>query len=106
MRRRGDGRGGRGTTSLLDDLLRDAGTSLLNGFGERVSSSMRDLLRGTARRCALAATGVAVLGAGAVFLLIAGAEAFKALSLPPSAAYLCMGLLGLIVGYLLTRVRG
>ena len=101
MRRRA-----RASASLLDDLLRDAGTSLLNGFGDRVSSSMRDLLRGTARRCALAAVGVAILAAGGVFLLVAGAEAFKALSLPPFAAYLCVGLLGLIAGYLLTRARG
>ena len=100
VRRRAQGRG-----SLLDDLLRDAGSSLLNGFGEKVSASARDLLRGAARRAAFAGAGIAVLGASAVFLLVAGAEGFKALSLPPSASYFCVGLLGLIGGYLLTRVR-
>jgi len=105
VKRRGDGRGGRAPASLLDDLLRDAGSSLLNGFGDRVSSSIRDLLRGFARRAAFGAAGLALLGASAVFLLVAAAEGFKALSLPPSAAYLSVGLLGLIGGYLLTRSR-
>jgi hypothetical protein len=104
VRRRAESRGGRSSASLLDDLLRDAGSSFLNGFGTRVSSSLRDLLRGTAKRCALAAVGVSVLAAGAVFVLVAGAEAFKALSLPAYAAYLIVGLLGLIGGYLLTRL--
>ncbi len=105
VRRHGAGRGGRAPASLLDDLLRDAGSSLLNGFGDRVTSSVRDLLRGAARRAAFGVAGIAVLGASAVFLLVAAAEGFKALSLPPSAAYLCVGLLGIIGGYLLTRVR-
>ena len=103
MRRSARGRG-RGDRALLEELLRDAGSSLLNGFGARVSASLRDLLRSATRRAARATAGVALLGASLVFLLVAGVEGLKAASLPPSAAYLCMGVLGLIGGYFLTRL--
>ena len=104
MRRSARGRG-RGNGSLLDDLLRDAGSSLMSGVGERVSASLRDLLRGATRRAGRAAAGVALLGASLVFLLVAGVEGLKAASLPAPAAYLGMGMLGLIGGYFLTRLR-
>jgi hypothetical protein len=97
---------GRSDRALLDDLLRDAGSSLVNGFGERVSSTVRDLLRGAARRAAFSAAGLVAVGASLVFLLVAGTEGLQAASLPAWAAYLCMGMLGLIAGYFLLRVRG
>jgi hypothetical protein len=96
---------GRNDRALLDDLLRDAGSSLVNGFGERVSSTVRDLVRGATRRAALSAAGVVAVGASLVFLLVAGTEALQAASLPAWAAYLCMGMAGLIGGYFLLRVR-
>lgn len=95
-------RGGRrGRTSVIDDVLKDAGRALLDDVGD----SVRGLLRGAARRAAVAAAGLGALLAGVVLLLLAGAKALQAASLPPSAAYLGMGSVGLLAGLLLTRAR-
>ena len=53
---------------------------------------------------ALRAAIASLLSTGGVFLLVAGAEAFKALSLPPFAAYLCVGLLGLIASFRMAKL--
>ena len=99
-RRRQDSR-----ASPLEEFLREAGRGLFSGAGARVSSRIGGLLRGAGRRFALTGAGLAALMLGAAFLLLAGAHALRAAGVPPSIAYLVMGLLGAVAGLALTKLR-
>lgn len=87
----------RAPSSLFDELTR----LLLDGVG----ASFRDLLRGAGRRVFLIGAGLAALIAAVVFLLVAGVEGLRAASVPASAAYLGMGILGLIAAFGLIKLR-
>jgi hypothetical protein len=87
--------------SPLEDFFRASGRGLFGDVGERVSTSVR----GAARRVALAGAGLTALLVGAVFILVGGAHALRAAGVPPSAAYLLVGLLGAVAGFALTKLR-
>jgi hypothetical protein len=87
----------RAPASLFDELTR----LLLDGAG----ASCRDLLRGAGRRVLLVGAALAALIAAVIFLLVAGVEGLRAASVPASAAYLGMGILGLIAAYGLVKLR-
>ncbi|HYF00187.1 MAG TPA: hypothetical protein VEJ18_14800, partial [Planctomycetota bacterium] len=90
---------------LWDALLRETGRGFFADLGASLSSAVRDLLGGTARRLVLAAAGVAALLVGVIFLLVAGAAALREASVPASLSYLAMGLVGAVAGLALAKLR-
>jgi len=86
-------------TSPLDTWLRDTGGSLMR----RMTSPVRETARRVWEKTVLALMTVALVAAGAVFMLIGAVELLKELRLPHWLAYGLLGTAGALAGFLLWR---
>lgn len=91
--------------SFLDDLLRELSRGLLNGVVDRVEGSARNIVRWSLKKVAFSVAGLGLAVTALVLLLMAGVEGLREASLPPSLAYLIVGVVGLLSGILVFRIK-
>lgn len=91
--------------SFLDDLLKDASRSMLRGGLGLLEEKTRALIRWSLDRLTLTIVALDLMVTAIVFLLLAGVEGLREASLPPSLAFLFVGVVGLGAGFLLLRSK-
>ncbi len=92
--------------SFVDELLKDAGKSLVGGLTSRLEEGSREVFQWSLRKIVGALLGASLIIAASVLLLIGGIEALREAALPSSVAHLLVGGVGLGVGLLLYKLKG
>lgn len=90
--------------SAVDDLVDRTKHFLGDVANEYVKRPVDNLLRWTLGRVISYLVAAALFITAAVFLLIAGVEALKTSRVPDFAAYLALGIVGVIAGLIVLRV--
>jgi hypothetical protein len=83
---------------FLEDLARRTGAFLRDQVSGLVRRPLEEAAQRTLARLVRALVGATLLGAGAIFLLVAGLEGMKAAGVAPWAAHLGVGAAAVLAG--------